>query len=320
MNRPYRLIDLAPQDSTQVTALTTVWNAACPDDLMISNRLVEFNLQPITGGKQAGQLAVQADVIVGFVLASTLHGQPQVASATVGWVDAIAVTPAAQQQGIGAALLAWAEAWLTAQGSQTLILGASQHPFAPGVPTALDTAPFFQRRGYGQARQSWDVAADLTTYQPPATVRPIQGEVRPAQSGDEAALRAFLQREFPGRWHFEFEEFLRTLGARLSDYMLLWSERGVDGFCQLTFEDSLRPIERFYPYQLPRRWGQLGPIGVSADRRGQGYGAALLDTGLRRLYNNGVNGCVIDWTTHLALYGKFGFTPYREYIQLTKHL
>lgn len=324
MNHSFTLIELNPENSAHVEAMTVVWNAACPSDLMLSNRFIEFNLQGITGGQQMGRLVLASDSIVGFALASTLHGQPQVAAPTEGWIDAIAVTPAQQRQGIGSALLAWAETWLAAQGSQIIHLGASQHPFVPGLPSALGTASFFQQRGYANARQTWDMGANLATYQPPECVRTIQGVVQPARHGEEDAVRAFLQREFPGRWHFEFEEFLRnpagTPGARLSDYMLLWSERGVDGFCQLTFEDSLRPIERFFPYQLPRPWGQLGPIGVSADRRGLGYGAALLDTGLRRLYNNGVNGCIIDWTTHLALYAKFGFTPYREYIQLTKQL
>lgn len=327
MNPAITYIDLDPQDPSHVTALTEVWNAACPADFILANRLVTFNLQKVNGGNQCGRLALVANKIVGFVVASTLPGQPQVVPATVGWVDALAVPPTHQHQGIGTALLTWAESWLLTQGCQTIILGASQRPFAPGIPTTTEnteTLVFFQKRGYGNARQAWDTAANLATYQSPDTVRAIQGVVRPAQSGDETALATFLQREFPGRWHFEFTEFLRhpagASGARLSDYMLLWSERGVDGFCQLTFEDSLRPIERFFPYGLPRPWGQLGPIGVSADRRGQGYGAALLDTGLRRLYNNGVNGCVIDWTTLLDLYAKFGFAPYHEYIQVTRQL
>ena len=318
MTHPLSLIELNPQAPPQIARLTDLWNAALPSNLMISTRLIEFNLQPITGGVQTGRLAMIAEKPVGFVIASTLPGQPQVAPPTSGWIDALVVDPAYQRQGIGTALLAWAEDWLVAQGSRTITLGASQHPFVPGVPSMLDSVAFFHRHGYGHDHQTWDMAANLADYQPPETVRKIEGTVRPAQQGDEAALGAFLQREFPGRWHFEFTEFLRRPASRLSDYMLLWSERGVDGFCQLTFEDSLRPIERYFPYQLPRHWGQLGPIGVSADRRGRGYGAALLDTGLRRLYNNGINGCVIDWTTHLALYGKFGFTPYHEYTQLKK--
>jgi predicted N-acetyltransferase YhbS len=147
----------------------------------------------------------------------------------------------------------------------------------------------------------------------------LDGMVRPGQPGEEEALLTFLRREFPGRWRYDCEEALRN-GQRFSDYMLLWTERGVDACCVLTFADSMRPIERFYPYQLPRPWGQLGTVGVSVDRRGRGYGLAVVDAGLRRLHNNGINGCVIDWTGIVGFYAKFGFTPYREYQQMEKEI
>ena len=51
-----------------------------------------------------------------------------------------------------------------------------------------------------------------------------------------------------------------------------------------------------------------------------GGGAALLDAGLRRLHDNGVNGCVIDWTTLIGFYGKFGFEQYREYAMMGRAL
>ena len=109
-------------------------------------------------------------------------------------------------------------------------------------------------------------------------------------------------------------------GGRITDHVLIWSERGVEGDCRVTFENSERPLERFFMHSLPRPWGQLGSIGVSADCRGKGYGGALLNAGLRYLRECGVRGCVIDWTTLLDLYGKFGFRPYHEYIALGKFL
>jgi predicted N-acetyltransferase YhbS len=202
-------------------------------------------------------------------------------------------------------------------------VGASLRPFIPGVPEELNSTGFFTRHGYGTKPEwmtrEWDVAANLATYEPPRTVREIDGLVRPAQPRDYEAILRFLQREFPGRWRYNFEQSIAE-GTRIADFMVLWTERGVDGCCMLTFEDSHHPIERFYPYRLPRPWGQLGSIGVSEDRRGQGFGAALLNAGLRRLHNNGVNGCVIDWTDLLDFYGKFGFTPYRSYLILSKPL
>ena len=130
-------------------------------------------------------------------------------------------------------------------------------------------------------------------------------------------MMEFFDREFPNRWRYEFQEFLRERG-RLSDYHLLITERGVDGFARLTFADSERPIDRFYMHRLPKPWGQLGPIGVSKDTRGKGYGGALLDGALGHLRDQGIRGCVIDWTSLADFYGKFGFKPYREYAMLSK--
>ena len=325
MTNPITYQPFNPLDSTHIDAIATIWNDACGPALAISSRAVRYNIQPVTGGVVAGQLAYANQQPIGFVLASTLQ-QPSVIAPECGWIDAIAVTPVAQGQGVGATLLAWAEQWLLRQACRTIIFGASQRPFAPGLPVELNQLVFFAQRGYVADRTAWDTASNLALYETPEILfkgRPeIEGLVRPGQKGEEGALLEFLQREFPGRWRFEFEEFLRAQpgfpSARFSDYMLLWTDRGVDGFCQLTFEDSRRPLERFFPYSLPRPWGQLGPVGVSADCRGRGYGLAVMDAGLRRLRDNGVNGCVIDWTGLVDFYAKFGFEPYREYHMLRK--
>ena len=303
-----------------IEAFTQVWNEACGANLSVSERFVRFNVAPNTGGSQAGQVAFADGQPVGVVLASWLAGEPFVRPPDLGWIDALAVVPSAQHQSIGAQLLAWAEQWLREQGCRGCALGTSLRPFTPGVPVELESVPFFQRNGYMESRTVWDMAANLAYYESPPTVRKIDGVVRPARAEDKEALLDFLRREFPGRWRYEAEESLRDPAVRFSDYMLLWTERGVDGFCRLSFEDSRQPIERYFPYGLPRPWGQLGTVGVSADRRGRGYGAALLDAGLRRLHNNGVNGCVIDWLVIVDFYAKFGFTTHREYRQMEKAL
>jgi GNAT superfamily N-acetyltransferase len=320
MTQPPTFLSFNPLDPAHIDGVTTLWNAAAPAELAISSRFVRYNVTPVLGGEVGGQLAVLDGEIVGAVLVSTVQALPNLLAQPTGWIDLLAVHPVYQRQGIGRTLLLWAERWLTDRNCERIVLGAGLRPFVPGAPTSLQSSGFFQSLGYQQGQTVYDLAANLAGYTPPPTVREIPGVVRPAQPGDEAALARFLAREFPGRWRFEFQEFCRTPNYRISDYMLLWTERGVDGFCCLTFADSHQPIERFYPYTLPRPWGQLGSVGVSADCRGQGYGAAVVDGGLRRLHNNGVNGCVIDWTTIVDFYGKFGFTPYRDYAQLSKTL
>ncbi len=314
-----QLLPFEPTNAAHIQAAVRCWDAACGADLPISERFVRFNVQPWQGERCAGQLALLDDQPVGFVLASALADAPLVNPTGEGWIDAIAVLPDAQRQGIGNALLAWATGWLREQGCTGARLGGGLRPFVVGLPAALDNAGFFTCRGFVTFSEPCDMAANLATYTPPPEVREVDAAVRPAQRGQEEALLDFLRREFPGRWRFEAEEHLR-LGGRITDFMLLWTERGVDGCCALTFGDSWRPIERFYPYALPRPWGQLGSVGVSADCRGRGYGLALLDAALRRLHNNGVNGCVIDWVRRVDFYEKFGFSVYRRYLAMTQEL
>lgn len=306
-------------NSTALAAAATIWSAACGPDLAISPRFVEYNTRSSTGGIQAGQLARQNDRIVSFVLASAAPNAPGAVRPDQGWIDAIAVAPDAQRHGTGSALLEWGESWLRGQGCTTIRLGGSLRPFTAGLPEELHTDRFFRARGYGGEHETWDVARDLGDYVSPHGTYPRDVLCRPAQPEDEAGLRQFFLREFPDRWRYEFEEHLRD-GGRLSDYTLLVSERGVDGFCHITFEDSHNPLDRFYMHRLPRPWGQAGALGVSADRRKLGYGLAVVDAGLRRLRDAGVRGCIIDWTGLIDFYAKFGFKPYRKYLMLSKSL
>ncbi len=299
-----------------------LWTRACGATFALSQKTLAYNTRPCSGAVQAGRFAVVNGQRVGFVLASVLQNDPRAVSPQDGWIDAIAVAPEFQKRGIGRALLKWAEQWLRAQGCTSARLGGSLRPFAPGVPSELGSADFFRAHEYAArdaSAETWDLGLDLREYISPAFVRAENVTLQSADENDADALHAFLEREFPGRWRYELEQHLAD-GARISDYWILESERGIDACCIMTLEDSQRPIERFYPSPLPRPWGQTGSIGVSADRRGAGYGSALLDAALRNLRKHGVRGCIIDWTDLPAYYERFGFKRQRSYQMLRKSL
>lgn len=318
------LIPFDRTSSIHQNALVELWNAACGASLALTARAIKYNTTPAKGEVQFGSIAKRDGQPAGFVLASVFRGDPKLLSHEVGWIDAIAVHPSCQRQGLGAELLNQAEGWLTEQGCIRVRLGGSLHPFAPGLPDELATEDFFSGRGYfprAGSADEWDVARGKDNpVQVPAFVETNgTSAVRPARIKDIQSMRELFAREFPGRWQFEFEEFLRE-GGRMSDYLVHDGLDSIDGFARLTFEDSERPIERFFMNGLARPWGQLGPIGVSKHQRGKGYARAMLEYGLTYLQDQGAQSFLIDWTSLLALYGKFGFKPYRKYRILVKSL
>lgn len=329
-----------PTDPTHLEAVAGLWTGACGHALATSPRTVAYNLRSLLDDKNVDSQKISApsrplemwygDFLAKYKGAFAWHNEEPVGAVIidaranpldgevdVGYISLLAVLPETGRQGVGQMLLEWAEEQLQVAGCKVIQLGGNEHSFVPGLPTELATEQFFTQRGYVQNATVTDMAANLAGYQPPPTVREVDAAIRTAQTSNIGDIQAFVQREFPEQ-STQVEQILQDLqtpgrAERISDYMILWTERGIDGICRLNFEDSYRPIELCYPYQLPRPWGEVGSFGISKNIRGQGFGAALIDASLRRLHNNGVNGCIINATTDVDLYAKFGFTPSREY-------
>lgn len=319
-----KLFRIEAGDPNSARAITQLWNATCGPELSITDRFARFNLDPASGSELALFAAEVSGQRAGFLLASATTEPMTGLNHPSGWIETLAVLPEYQGRGIGSSLLSTAEDWLAERGCKSVRLGGGLHPFAPGLPVQLGSEQFFRKRGFHPPVEHgtvWDMAGLLDRCGSTTPVSSQHVSVRPLQAGEESELDAFLAREFPGRWRYEFQEHLRR-GGRLADYLLLWTSSGIEGFCQITLEDSLRPMDRFYMHGLPRPWGQMGPIGISARCRGQGLGAALVEAGLQFLRaggeGRGATSCVIDWTYLREFYAKFGFHPHREYLILYK--
>lgn len=323
--QPARIDPVVLKNTSQLTPFTPahlddavrIWNAASHVDYRINERFLCYNMIPSTGEVIEGRVAVHHGEAVGFMLACAVMNAPSI---TLGWVSAIAVQPSAQRQGIGSELLTWAESWLKEKGCRRVRIGGNLRPFLPGLPYVMrQNAAFFDKHRYeppsGQPYE-YDIARSLKDYRP-IYPKPVHTDLTAMRAGEEHFLLDFLHREYPGRWEFEAREFVKN-GERTSDFLLLRVHAEVQGFCRLTLSDSERPIERFYPQRLSQPWGQLGPLGLSKAARGQGLGGYLIDAAAVHMQSLGVDGCVIDWTSLVELYGKFGFKVYNQYISLFK--
>lgn len=308
--------NLNAPDMPQV--LNGVWNLAFPPDLLVSPRLMGYNLHAGRGERKALWLARVDGRAVGFALASALPDLPAFHPPEEGWLEALAVDARFHRRGIHRALLLRAENWLRRQGVRVIHLGGGMRPFFPGLPAELNSERFFLQHGYrpeAEVPTVWDMARDLGDG---LGLAPLNSPaLRPATPADMPALLTFFAESFPGRWQYEALEYLRG-GGPLGDFMILRLGERVEGFCWMTTSASVRPLERFYLQRLPRPWGQLGPLGISPRLRGQGWGGWIVQAGIEHLQAAGVRGCVIDWTELVDFYRRFGFKPYREYRLLTK--
>ncbi|MCY3905504.1 MAG: GNAT family N-acetyltransferase [Caldilineaceae bacterium] len=202
------------KDPRHLSWAVELWGDAIGSELPLSQRFLQFNLREDAGVVRGGRIALVGGRPAGFVLCSAQPGAPRSMRADVGWLDAIAVAPPMQRQGIGTSILRWAEGWISDRtatgagqkagggGAGRILVGGSLRPFTPGVLVDTPAVSFLLDNGYvyGVDPVEWDVARNLSDYVPPPLKEGLAA-ARPAQPGQEKQLLGFLEREFPGRWH-----------------------------------------------------------------------------------------------------------------------
>lgn len=200
-----------------------------------------------------------------------------------------------------------------AGSGRTVYFGRGHGHLFPGVPTDWpEMMSVLAESGFAESDGlAYDVEADLANRDygcPLAT----GVEVVVASADDQADADRFFREEFPGRWRYDT---LARLAVNPSDIALLKVDGRVEGFAFLQgFFSPCCPVAGgVWRHSLGPDWGALGPIGVSKGVRGQGLGGALLSWGLQLLKERGVQRCIIDWTTLVDFYGKYGFHVSRTY-------
>jgi predicted N-acetyltransferase YhbS len=235
-------------------------------------------------------------------------------------IGALCVDPDYRRRGIGSRLYDDGERFLAAQGAAAISVVHYPGHLTPGIPVeATELKAFFDRRGFQGWTEASDLRRQLDDY--PAGGRAevewrgpgVRATLRPAREGEQAAIMAFLGREFAGGWEYETTRFFDA-GGEPADITIAESAGTVIGFCRTYTPESLHLAgsTHWFPL-LRRRWGGLGPIGIAAARRGHGLGRALLRYSITLLKQRGVDDMVIDWTVLERFYGKAGFGVWKRY-------
>ena len=308
----------------KIDDIVRLWNQELGNDFPMRRALcLQNSFHDINIYYEGSQLAVDNDGrVIGFIIAKKWQDSLDVNMPTkTGWIQALVVDEKYQGQQIGSMLLRHAETALKNQGMEQVLLGRDTQHYFPGIPRPNDwTRKWFETKGYEKQDTEYDV---FNSYDDTSQI------VEPKKDGVEfGVLREnekepflnFLRRCFPGRWEYEAIKYFEKNGTG-REFVVLRKQEKIIGFCRVN--DSKAPIIAQNVYWSPlfkEELGGIGPLGVDAAERGQGFGLAIVEAGIAELRKRGVQNIVIDWTGLITFYKKLGYDIWKTYDSYKKKL
>ncbi|RAL15392.1 putative beta-N-acetylglucosaminidase [Aspergillus homomorphus CBS 101889] len=313
-----------PKDLEQVH---TIWNAALPTYPLPLESFQKLLPQP--HGHHF--VARTGNTIVGFCLTYTRTTNDDDKNAA--YLSAIAVTPTAQNQGIGNTLIQEAIAWYTTTAKPRITrldLSSSFPRFWPGLPDDLppQVTRFFETQGFTFTTpppRHVDLYRTITDFQLDekhiakaqaqgytfAPLQPDQYEEciagqRKNFSHNQAWVQTYITlhpRTHPNSIMTAFDPKGHQIGWTLMldpSSSVLQSQWALPPACSTSSSSSSTT-------------GLIGCVGVDAEHRGKGVGVAMLAHALAHLRGRGVHGVMVDWVVVEGFYESLGFEVWRAY-------
>lgn len=307
MHLPASQLRVLDADTDQ-DCLLDLWGAAFGPDWPVRAGWLRQVMFESTAYRPGDHLVLEVDgQAAGFVLTQTSPAFPQ-----DGSILALGVHPRYRRMGIGRQLHRAGLERLRLRGVRAARLGSgAESYFWPGVPLSLPGAwDFFQKLGWQLAEQSYDLTCSLDDYNTPDWAwQRVQGRqlaFSSAAGQDEAAVTAFVEREYPAWTAFYLQAFAEQ---RLGDILLARSpERGpITGICLVE-----SPSQR-WPDCFSGPVGAPGCLLTAETARERGIGTALAARACEILRERGCRTAFLGWTWLVDWYGKLGFSVWQAY-------
>ena len=308
-----------------IEEVTALWNFEMGEIFPISKELMERSTYDTIGFlSDTSCVAIIDNKIVGFIIAKVwLHPIKVEAYTNTGWISLIYVDPLYRKKGIGSALLNKVESDFKILGKEELNLGRDYQNFFPGIPMDLKSSSlWFEHRGFKTLNTTNDLVKHVKPSNAIIPLKPFKDgndyTIRISNENDKEELKSFITSNWPGRWTVEVSDYIDQ-GPDLY-FICLDKNNHICGFCR--YEDDKTPLSIIgYGLTWQKRFehlGSIGPLGVEPTHRNNNIAYNLLACANNHLVSLNVTDIMIDWTSLMDLYRKFGFEVWKSYIYTKK--
>ncbi|MEN2768665.1 GNAT family N-acetyltransferase [Ornithinibacillus xuwenensis] len=317
-------MNLIPLHSNRLIELVDLWNKELKNvfpmrqELFNQNSFLDENIC-----HKGSRLAINKEGnVIGFITVKYYQEQLEVGiPRSIGWIQSLLVDSNYRNNGVGTQLLHHAEAILKEKNIKHVILGRDPWHYFPGIPSYDSaTCKWFEKRGYHSEGTEHDM---ICSYANSEIVQfPNKEDVTFSilHKSEKIELIAFLHRCFPGRWEYEARHYFRK-GGTGREFVVLKKGNQIIGFCRINDEQSPLIAQNVYWSPLfAESLGGIGPLGVDASQRKNGYGLAIVQAAIAFLRKRGIQRIVIDWTGLVSFYNKLGYTIWKSYESYKKEL
>ncbi|MBO1001977.1 GNAT family N-acetyltransferase [Pseudogracilibacillus auburnensis] len=315
---------IIPWQENRINDVVELWNKEIGADFPLRVELCKQNsFEDSNICLKSSCIALNGqDEIIGFVIAKRWQENINVnMDDTRGWIQALLVAKPYRQQGIGSTLLEHAESQLKDIGVKQILLGKDTYHYFPGIPKQYeDVAEWFETKGYENFGTEYDLIRHYDLEDGMSVPKMAEVEFTTLSINDKEEFLTFLNRCFPGRWEYEAIHYFQK-GGTGREFVVLKKGRRIIGFCRIN--DAKSPLIAQNVYWAPlvdEELGGVGPLGVDAKERGQGYGLAIVEAGIAFLRQRGIERIVIDWTGLVDFYKRLGYDIWKGYLSYKKEL
>lgn len=305
---------VTPKDIPAVWAL---WNREVEEKYQLQDRLMTQVSRCQDFDPESSFIALNENTIIGAILIKRWQRDVIETYKNHAWISLLVVDGANQRQGIGSKLLELSMQQLQAKGYQTLHVGKGMNPLFCGIPSHWDTPQFFLKHGFTSPGMTYDMHA--SSPKPMDLRHKLDYEVRLSTLSDYDAVDQFFTRSFPGRWQEEYRENIKQ-GGNGSAFAIMLDNNKVIAFCRINHPTESEPM---YNTNFSHNFEQLfgvGPLGVDPSYRGYSLGFDITAYAVNQAIAQGATDIIIDWTSHVEFYKKFGCQVWQEYVVLDRQL